>query len=83
MKTKRLARNPAGKDASPPTAKQAKAPEMHPWTAGQLAAFLGWAREHAPGVDLTRAGRFPLSVRPSVRFPPMTWIRHRRGPRTS
>ena len=21
---------------------------MHPWTAGQLAAFLGWAREHAP-----------------------------------
>lgn len=48
VKTRRLARNPAGKDASPPTAKQAKAPEMHPWTAGQLAAFLGWAREHAP-----------------------------------
>ena len=47
LKTKRLARNPAA-DASPPTAKQAKAPEMHPWTAGQLAAFLGWAREHAP-----------------------------------
>ena len=47
VKTKRLARNPAA-DASPPTAKQAKAPEMHPWTAGQLAAFLGWAREHAP-----------------------------------
>ena len=47
VKTRRLARNPAA-DASPPTAKQAKAPEMHPWTAGQLAAFLGWAREHAP-----------------------------------
>ncbi len=46
VKTRRLARNPAA-DASPPTAKQAKAPEMHPWTAGQLAAFLGWAREHA------------------------------------
>jgi len=47
VKTRRLARNPAG-DASPPTARQAKAPEMHPWTASQLAAFLGWAREHAP-----------------------------------
>jgi integrase len=47
VKTRRLARNPAA-DTSPPTAKQAKAPEMHPWTAGQLAAFLGWAREHAP-----------------------------------
>ncbi len=46
VKTRRLARNPAA-DASPPTAKQAKAPEMHPWTAGQLAAFLLWAREHA------------------------------------
>ncbi len=46
VKTRRLARNPADA-ASPPTAKQAKAPEMHPWTAGQLAAFLGWAREHA------------------------------------
>jgi integrase len=47
VKTRRLTRNPAA-DASPPTAKQAKAPEMHPWTAVQLAAFLGWAREHAP-----------------------------------
>ena len=46
VKTRRLARNPAAA-ASPPTAKQAKAPEMHPWTAGQLGAFLGWAREHA------------------------------------
>ena len=46
VKTRRLARNPAA-DASPPTARQAKAPEMHPWTAGQLAAFLGWASEHA------------------------------------
>jgi integrase len=46
-----LARNPAAK-AHPPTARQAKAPEMHPWTAAQLAAFLAWARErghpHAP-----------------------------------
>jgi integrase len=46
VRTRRLARNPAAA-ASPPTAKQAKAPEMHSWTAGQLAAFLGWAREHA------------------------------------
>ena len=40
-----LARNPAVK-ASAPTAKQADAgaPEMHPWTAGQLRRFLGWAQ---------------------------------------
>ena len=47
VKTRRLARNPAA-DASPPTAKQAKAPEMHPWNAAQLAAFLDWSREHSP-----------------------------------
>jgi integrase len=39
----RLAVNPADK-ADPPSAKAAKAPEMHPWTDGQLRAFLGWAR---------------------------------------
>jgi hypothetical protein len=38
----RLARNPAA-TVHPPTAKQAKAPEMQAWTAAQLAAFLGWA----------------------------------------
>jgi len=37
-----LARNPA-KMAKPPTAKQATAPEMHPWTAAELAAFLAWS----------------------------------------
>lgn len=37
-----LLRNPADA-ATPPTAKEAKAPEMHPWSAAQLAAFLGWA----------------------------------------
>ncbi len=42
-----LARNPADA-ATPPSAREAKAPEMHPWDASQLAAFLGWAREHAP-----------------------------------
>ena len=51
VKTRRLARNPVA-DASPPTAKQAKAPEMHPWTTAQLAAFLGWAREHADNFAL-------------------------------
>jgi integrase len=40
-----LLRNPAAK-AKPPTAKQARPPEMHPWTAAQLVAFLNWAREH-------------------------------------
>jgi integrase len=37
-----LARNPADV-ARPPTAREAKAPEVHPWTAAQLAGFLGWA----------------------------------------
>jgi integrase len=37
-----LERNPNAK-AKPPTAKEAKAPEMHPWTADQLRAFLGWS----------------------------------------
>ncbi len=43
-----LTRNPAVK-AKPPTAKEAnaKAPEMHPWTAEQLRRFLGWARENS------------------------------------
>jgi len=41
-----LARNPADA-ATPPTAREAKAPEMTPWTAGQLAAFLGWSAQHS------------------------------------
>ena len=43
-----LARNPALK-ARPPTAREAdgKAPEMHPWDAGQLRRFLDWARDHS------------------------------------
>jgi len=44
VKERRLARNPAD-DAKPPTAREAKAPEMRCWTAGQLAAFLGWSAE--------------------------------------
>jgi integrase len=43
-----LARNPADpKRAKPPTAKEATAPEMHPWNAGQLAAFLAWSVKHS------------------------------------
>lgn len=38
-----LSKNPAAK-ATPPTAKEAKAPEMHPWAAPQLAAFLAWTK---------------------------------------
>jgi integrase len=38
--------NPA-KAAKPPSAKQAKAPEMHCWTPAQLAAFLGWSAENS------------------------------------
>ena len=41
-----LLRNPADA-ATPPTAKEAKAPEVFPWTEAQLAAFLGWAAEHS------------------------------------
>ncbi len=43
-----IARNPADPErAKPPTAREARAPEMHPWTAGQLAVFLDWSREHS------------------------------------
>ncbi|MGO9079899.1 MAG: tyrosine-type recombinase/integrase [Streptosporangiaceae bacterium] len=44
VKSRRLARNPAA-TATPPTAKQAKAPEMHPWDARQLGAFLDWSKD--------------------------------------
>lgn len=37
-----IATNPADR-AKPPAAKEAKAPEIHRWTAEQLPAFLGWA----------------------------------------
>jgi integrase len=46
VKHHRLARNPAA-TATPPSAKQARSPEMHPWDAAQLAAFLGWSGEHS------------------------------------
>ena len=41
-----LPRNPADA-ATPPTAREAKSPEMQPWTGGELAAFLGWAAERS------------------------------------
>jgi integrase len=41
-----LARNPADK-AVPPTAREARPPEMHPWSQEQLGAFLGWSAEHS------------------------------------
>jgi hypothetical protein len=37
-----LVRSPAAK-ASPPTAKQARPPDVHPWTVEQLGAFLSWS----------------------------------------
>ena len=37
--------NPAdSRQAKPPSAKFARAPEMHPWNAAQLGAFLTWSR---------------------------------------
>jgi integrase len=41
-----LVRSPAAK-AQPPSAKEARPPEMHPWTAEQLGAFMAWSREHS------------------------------------
>ncbi|MGP4097958.1 tyrosine-type recombinase/integrase [Nonomuraea sp. KM90] len=41
-----LAKNPADK-AKPPTAKEAKAPEMHPWNDEQLRTFLDWSRQNS------------------------------------
>jgi integrase len=41
-----LLRNPADA-ATPPTAKEAKAPEMKCWSSAQLAAFLAWSAEHS------------------------------------
>jgi integrase len=46
-----LSRNPADA-ATPPSAAEAKAPEMTCWTAGQLAAFLAWARENSHNFPL-------------------------------
>jgi len=40
-----IATNPADK-AKPPAARDAKAPEIHPWTAGELSAFLSWVDDH-------------------------------------
>ena len=47
----RLAHNPASA-ATPPSAKEARPPEIHPWNARQLAAFGEWAREHADNYAL-------------------------------
>jgi len=46
--TAQLRANPAAK-AHPPTIMQVRAAmrEMRPWTAAQLASFLGWSREHS------------------------------------
>lgn len=40
-----ITRNPNAK-AKPPTAKEAKSPEMRPWSAEQLRVFLDWTREN-------------------------------------
>lgn len=40
-----IATNPADR-AVPPAAREAKAPEIHPWTASQLSNFLAWADRH-------------------------------------
>jgi integrase len=39
-----VATNPADK-AKPPAAREAKAPEIHPWTAAQLSTWLAWVDE--------------------------------------
>jgi integrase len=48
VETGRLAVNPAAK-AKPPTAEQARAPEMHPWTEHELKdVFLPWSAASSP-----------------------------------
>jgi len=49
-----LLRNPA-EVATPPSAREARPPEMTCWDARQLAAFLGWAAEHSQHHALWRA----------------------------
>ena len=44
VRNRLLVVNPAGL-AVPPSAKEARPPEMHPWTAAELSDFLNWARE--------------------------------------
>jgi integrase len=39
-----IATNPADR-AKPQAAREAKAPEIHPWTAAQLSSFLAWASD--------------------------------------
>ncbi|MQA86681.1 MAG: tyrosine-type recombinase/integrase [Streptosporangiales bacterium] len=46
VESDRLTKNPADR-ADPPTAKQAKAPEMHPWSDDQLRAFLDWSKDNS------------------------------------
>src|SRR3954465_13911714 len=41
----RLAVNPTDR-STPPTPSQARPPEMHAWTASELARFLRWAEAH-------------------------------------
>src|SRR3954466_11823700 len=41
----RLAGNPTDR-STPPAPSQARPPEMHAWTAPELARFLRWAEEH-------------------------------------
>jgi integrase len=41
-----LARNPADA-ATPPSAREARPPEMQCWSAAHIAAFLGWAKENS------------------------------------
>jgi integrase len=49
-----LLRNPADA-ATPPTAREAKAPEMTCWSSAQLAAFMAWSERHAQEHALWRA----------------------------
>jgi integrase len=46
VKDSLLPRNPADA-ATPPSAREARAPEMHCWSPAQLGAFLRWADEHS------------------------------------
>lgn len=45
----KIIKNPADM-ASPPAAREAKSPEIHPWSAEHLSAFLQWSQHHRTDV---------------------------------
>lgn len=70
-----LASNPADK-AKPPSARAAKSPEIHPWTAEQLSTFLDWmAARHGPDAPPARGRTVTPALVPAMRTLAYTGMR--------